>query len=809
MFPELELSRPWALATLPLLLFLPRARGWLLRVSGLAALILALAGPIVSGGLLPGPNGGGLAVLIDVSQSVGDRARSAAEEFGGEWRQRAKVYHFAGDTAQVMAGDRTVAAEIDSDSTDLARALQVAAAGGAERILLLSDGTESRGDALQVLPPVPVDTFWVRPRDNARLAGLLLPDRAAPGETIEAVAVVESDVPTTARITFESSGSEPTVTERQLPAGRSAIPFPVVVRGETDIAVRARVEVDYQQSTVDDEKAGEISVAAEEPVLVIGDPAAAGLLRAQGFDVVEGEPEAVSAPLSYSAVILRRAAGSFTQGQLQVLRSYVENGGGLMMTGGPDSFGFGGWYRTPVETALPVDTDLRTAVEIPLVAMVIVLDRSQSMATGRPSKLELAKQGALGVVEVAYQEDMLGLVVFSDGFEWAFRLRPATERGKREMLSSILAIGTGGGTILEPAYRAALDALRESEAALKHVIILSDGKLYDGQDPFGGGEAPDFSNLAQVAGTEGITTSAIAIGRSADFEVLQRIATAGGGRYHSALDVSTLPRIFTAEALAATRSLLRDEPLQPMARPHPLSPYQGALPAIDAYIATAPKAGSETLLVGQEEEPILAVGRHGLGRSAAFTTDLNGWAGQLALGPQLPALLGSVVRWLQARPASYSASVSREGAAMRVVVDAVEDGQYVNGAELRARSAGRSIELEQVAPGRYEALMPAGAAGEETVLVIEGGEVVARTTDASPHPEFDTDGGARLMEALSARSGGQVLASPEGYEPELSDGGRPAWPGLVTLTLALFLVELLWRRFSGERRQRPRHQAAD
>src|SRR5690606_33596391 len=123
----------------------------------------------------------------------------------------------------------------------------------------------------------------------------------------------------------------------------------------------------------------------------------AELLETQGLDVVLGTPADVTSPLAYSAVVVRAGAPDFTPGQLDLLAAFVETGGGLLMTGGPQSFGFGAWYRTPVEAVLPVTTDLRTEVTLPLVALVMVIDRSQSMATGSPSKIELAKEGAIQV----------------------------------------------------------------------------------------------------------------------------------------------------------------------------------------------------------------------------------------------------------------------------------------------------------------------------------------------------------------------------------------------------------------------------
>src|SRR5690606_5970871 len=129
---------------------------------------------------------------------------------------------------------------------------------------------------------------------------------------------------------------------------------------------------------------------------------------------------------------------------------------------------------------------------------------------------------------LAYREDLLGLIAFSDesSTRWVFELRPATERGKREMLQGILALGTSGGTVLEPAYRQAIEALEATDAAVKHIIVLSDGRLYDGQGPFaaGAGSGPNFAAMASSGLESGITTSAIAIGSEADFERLGELA---------------------------------------------------------------------------------------------------------------------------------------------------------------------------------------------------------------------------------------------------------------------------------------------
>ncbi|MEM6431556.1 MAG: VWA domain-containing protein, partial [Deinococcota bacterium] len=667
---------------------------------------------------------------------------------------------------------------------------------------VISDGVQSAGNALLAVPPVAVDAYPVPSRSNVRLASLLAPEQASPGETVDVTAVIESDqaVEIVLYPSLEGDARELAPIRSQLQPGRNPVQLALPVSGEGNLTLTTRLEVPLDQPTSDDAASVDIAVSQEDPILIINDPAMVRLLGIQGFDVQVGGPQDITSPLNYSAIILRDGVRAFTPGQLELLGSYVDNGGGLMMTGGPESFGLGAWYRTPVEEVLPVSTDLRTDVQLPLVAMIIVLDRSQSMSSGRPSKISLAKEGAISVVELAYQEDRLGLITFSDQTEWAFNLRPATDRGKLEMLQAILDIDTQGGTILRPAYEQALETLRASDASVKHIIILSDGQLYDGRGPFSnGGEATNFDDLARLGFGDGITTSTIALGEGADFERLEGIARAGDGRYYSALDVSTLPRIFTNEALTATRSLLRDGGFALTARRHPLAPtLSSAPPILDAYIASSLKPEGEVILEAADGEPVVAVSRQGLGRSAALTTDLNVWAGPLGRWADLPAILGTITRWLQARPAEYSATVSRESGQLKVVVDAVKDGEYINNEFLEARFQGVTQELSQVAPGRYEVLLTPSSDTTSTggtVLIVRSADVVARARVTTPNAEFAT-GGLETLSNLTRRSGGELLPEPGRYTPVTPVAETELWMWFASLGFAVFLAELVARRFA-------------
>lgn len=782
----MALSHPlWLLGLLALPL-LPRGRGRLLRAAILATLLLALADPVV-----PRP-AETVAVLADVSDSVGDAALRAAADLRAPEGVRLDVWHYAGEPSEASDLNAAAAQGLNVGRTDLGRALAAATARDVGRVLVIGDGLDTEGDPVSARPDVPVDVMPVGSVENLRLTTVRAPLRATPGSTVRLELALASD--RAGPVEVEVRLGDTVVLDRrvEVPAGRSTVPVRITLPEAGPARIEASVRVPWTQPTRDDALALDVDLASRDPVWVVGDPAFADLLEAQGLPVRRMTPGEMQLPIDAGAVVLRGSAADFTARQLEALADWVNDGGGLLMTGGPESFGLGGWYRTPVEAVLPVDSDLRSEVRVPLLAMVMVLDRSGSMAGGAPSKIALARQGAAEVVELAFERDQLGLIAFNDDHDWVFELRPATGRGKLEMLSAIRQLGTGGGTILGPALVEAIDALRDSDASIKHLIVLSDGRLYDGQGPFGG-DPVDLVGEVDAAREAGITVSTIAIGEQADFARLRALADAGDGRYYEALDVSTLPRIFAGEAMTVSRTLLREGPGAPQVRPHPLLAGSGRPPAPNAYVATTLKPDAEALWTYGDEEPLLAVRRQQLGRTAAFTSDLGGLAGALGRWPELPTVLGDLVRWLAARPERFAAQVRQDGDDASLVVDAVEDGRFLDGLSLTARAGGREQPLRAVGPGRYATDLPAAAAGEP-IVVSQGGEVVARARYLAQNPELRTGDGRAALERLAETSGGRVLSPGDAWDPGPAPRPRSLAPWALGLAGLLFLSELVLRR---------------
>ena len=114
------------------------------------------------------------------------------------------------------------------------------------------------------------------------------------------------------------------------------------------------------------------------------------------------------------------------------IRDYVRDyGGGLMMLGGEESFGLGGYYRTPIEEALPVTMEVKQKVEIPSLAVVLSIDRSGSMAMStdeKVTKLDLAKEAAHLVVDLLDERNEVGVMSWDTEFIWDATVRSAKDK---------------------------------------------------------------------------------------------------------------------------------------------------------------------------------------------------------------------------------------------------------------------------------------------------------------------------------------------------------------------------------------------
>ena len=287
--------------------------------------------------------------------------------------------------------------------------------------------------------------------------------------------------------------------------------------------------------------------------------ALAAALRAQHVDVTVVEPDKIPKDMAglqkYDGIILSNVSSlKMTKKQMENIRDYVrEQGGGLMMLGGEESFGLGGYYRTPIEEALPVTMEVKQKIEIPSLAVVLSIDRSGSMAMTtdeKVTKLDIAKEAAHLVVDLLDERNEVGVMSWDTEFIWDAPIRPA--RDKQGIHHAISTIKAGGGTDGYPALKEAYQVLFDRPALLKHVIFLSDGQMTRG----------DFAGLLRRMAKDKITVSTVAIGKDADVPLMVDVAKWGRGRFYYTEDDATIPRIFTLETQLASKASLVEQPFK-------------------------------------------------------------------------------------------------------------------------------------------------------------------------------------------------------------------------------------------------------
>ena len=856
------LSPLWLLSLLalpPLVIFTVRAaRGLrlsparrtlflILRAAAVLLLALGLAGLQLAG------LSDRIAVLfmLDQSRSVTevDRSRGLAAIQAVRDRLRpgdtAAVVRFGGDAVlEGLAPGVPVppaGGAVDEEATDIGGALQYALAqappGAATRILLLTDGRENRGAAEAAagvahslgarIFPVPLGAA----ASAAELAGevaveeVRAPARARQDEPMEVTVMVRSRTETRARVTLMRDGVAVATREGMLAPGENAVQFtgsfpergPHSWDGLVESPGDGIAQNNHARLTVDVTGNPQILYVAREGA---GSPSLLAALTAQGIAAVTVEPAGLPGTLAgylpYDAVIFDNVPGyGISNDKMELIARYVRDaGGGLLMIGGDSSFGAGGYYKTPIERILPVDMDVKSQLDLPRLSLVILLDTSGSMggavATGE-TKLDVVKSAALSAIETLNPFDQVGLLAFNADWQWAV---PMTEAGDTDTIMKQLAsLATGGGTIMYPALQEAVRVIAAQKSPLRHLIILTDGLT----------NAGDFQTLVTDLQRQKITVSTVAVGEDADATLLSDMARWGGGRAYTAVDPREVPRILLAETNLVSRGLLIERGFLPRivsagesVRGLPLAD----MPGLKGFVLTYPKPGAEVELAASAEAPLLATWRYGLGRTAAFTSDMRGrWSAGLLAWSAYPRFVSQLVRWLERPPdtGALHAAVQIAHGTGSVRVDAYDEvGGFLDGLAMTAivtdPAGDRSeVPVPQTAPGLYEASFAAARVGDYTVTLSAAGQGTALAPVSLgvnvPYSEeyrlIAADPG--LLGRIAAATGGRVVTGADDAsgiaavverEPALATGGETAWRLFLLLALLLFVADIVVRRLS-------------
>ncbi len=778
--------------------------------------------------------------LLDHSDSISLAAREREYRFASEAVRAMK----SGDRHSVIVfGEQAVVdqplsnrpvvdrprADVGGRGTNMFQAIQLALAtlppGQANRLVMLTDGRQNAGNALagaQSAKNAGADIQYVAApvtfSQEVVAESMVLPQEVKYGEPFQAKVVAWSLKETQGRLSLFRNGEFLGSQIVRLQAGKNVFSYRQALDASGIHVYQAAIEVDGDTIEDNNRAVGTVVVRGRPQVLLADKDRSqaqslAGALRSQNIEVTVVSPEQIPKDLAglqkYDGVVLSNVSSlKLTKAQMTQIRDYVrDQGGGLMMIGGEESFGLGGYYRTPIEEALPVTMEVKQKVEIPSLAVVLSIDRSGSMAMStdeKITKLDLAKEASHLVVDLLDDRNEVGVMSWDTEFIWDSPVKPA--RDKTAIHHAIATVKAGGGTDGYPALKEAYAVLFDRPALLKHVIFLSDGQMTRG----------DFQGLLRRMSKDKITVSTVAIGKDADVQLMVDIAKWGKGRFYYTEDSQTIPRIFTLETQLASKASLIEQPFKPQLT----APAHEAMQEIDwknvpplgGYVATSLKQNAELVMMSHQEDPILATWRYGLGRAAAFTSDAKAKWGVLWLRwRDFNKFWAQLTRWTlrSGSRSDTTAVVQRTDTTGEVVVDAVDGkGEFINFLDSQvgvvAPNRERTvIDLEQIGPGRYRGRFPAPQEGVYLVgMAQRKNERVIGSQLAGlvvPYAQELRDLGVdeTLLHEISELTGGGGLNDPRETFLKGRRQSRVAveiWPWLVAVVALLMVPDIALRR---------------
>ena len=763
---------------------------------------------------------------IASTNNQGDPAHAAFIAFGGSARAVATAEGIRSVEVSADGANRSINQSVTNLEAAVARAFRSFDPRYLKRLVLITDGNENAGNVSRVLGEaqeneVRVFTLpaTVRGEGDSWVEAIDLPDEIREQEPVTATVRVFSRVATTTTVALVDDDQTLETREVRLEPGLNEVDFEVRLTAGGAGTLSGRLQSENDPFAQNDLHTQAISVGARARILYVEGRLASArylsdALSSEGMDVVvvgpELLPETVAALENFDLVLLSDVPmDALGVNQVNALIGYVrDSGGGFIFAAGESSYGEEGYSGSEIEELLPIWFELNE--ERKELALVIVLDKSYSMVG---PKLELSKEAAKAALDLLEPTHSFGLITFDDTPYVTVPLQLAIEKPRiNDFISRIIA---GSQTNIFPALETAFAALEDSEAEIRHIILLSDGKTY----------ADDYEELVSLMADSDITVSSVAVGQEADRELLGNIATWGRGRSYFIQDAERVPRIFIQETQIASQSTLVEEAVETTV----VTSVEAftdidldAAPPLRGYVRTLAKETAEVLIQSDSENPLLARWRYGLGRTAVFTSDVkNRWAADWLTWDGYGKFWSQLVRETMRRDGGEELDfvVERIGDEALITVSALtEEGAYRTDLDPRLRVVGTggdatSLSFQQVGPGTFQARHKLGPPGGEPYRFELSGNGIEDRSQALYYRYGDEyrlyPANTELLSEIAVQTGGGFL--PEVGEifddyGETASVPTPLWPWLSALALISFFLDIavrrapwFWKRFAGAR----------
>jgi len=718
-----------------------------------------------------------------------------------------------------ISRDFSLDTRINTEGTNIENALTLAQSimpeNTAKRLVLLTDGKETAGNALEKAKMLnrlgyTIDIVPVRDdiQDEVQIEELNAPKQVNAGERFDISLKITSNVNTNAVIRLYQNRTLAQEKTVELYKGENVFVFTDTAEESGMITYMAEIAADNDTVLQNNQLSGFTQVL-DKPRIMLVEQGNSGENLVQYLEeyaqiarVNPGEvPVTLQEIMKYDAFVLVDINYEWlNEGFVTLLEQAIKHHGkGLLVTGGENSYAPGGYKGTLLETVLPVEMDITRKEEKPSLGLVLVIDKSGSMADGEYgiSKLELAKEAAIRAAEVLEDSDWLGVIAFDDAVQWVIRTEPLTD--KKKAVDLIGSIRPGGGTqILHPLEEAWQD-LRKRDTRLKHIILLTDGQA----------EKYGYERIIYGLNEDGITLSTVAVGQGADTLLLKALAYGGNGRYYYTDEFSDIPSIFAKETFLAGQKYLQNrrfypEPVTSMG----LLKEIAAVPPLDGYVRTTVKPAARTVFRSDTEDPVLAVWQYGLGRTASWTSDIQGaWSAQWALWQDAPKFWGNLVSWLIQKNIDTGYTVDTglkdgKGVITLTFGNEIPQAEVIEGVIVSPDGTASEISLQVKDPGVYEGIIEQQDPGAYIINLKTVGDDSGSNISTGllmPYPvEYRVlqDTGS-FLEKLAKAGGGRIIDDPSQVfagEVQNTGGTKNITNLFIVMSLVLLLMDIAIRK---------------
>ena len=819
----------------PLLLGLRIATIVLILASmcGLAIRLPSRAGTIVvvadrSDSMPPGRDASHKEAINLIRSSMAEDQRLAVVSFGSNAsiEQVPEAAEFAGFTGEVGGDESNL-------SVALERALALIPQGSPGRVLVLSDGRWTGKDPAiaawrSAARGIAIDYRALErsAANDVAISQVEAPGTVSPGEAFMINAWIRSPVQQDISYEILRGNERLAAGKRNVSSGQTRLTFRDQAGEPGTYSYTLRIAGTEDPIPENNSARLLIGIQGPKPLLCLtasSDSGLARLLEAGGLNVRTASPVSAAWTLeelsNYSALIVENVSADKigARGMENISAWVKDTGAGLMITGGKNAYGPGGYYRSQLESIMPVSMELKREHRKLSMAIVVAMDRSGSMAVpagGGRTKMDLANIAAVQVLDLMTPMDEFGVIAVDSSPHTIVDLAPPGKPA--EIRDDILRIDSGGGGIfIYEALAASAQMLVDATAGTRHIILFADAA--DSEEP---GKYRELIAKCQQAG---ITISVVGLGKpgDSDAELLRDIAHRGGGRVFFTDNPEELPRLFAQDTFVVARSTFVDEPT-------PIQLTSGAVSLTGKQFAAPPPLGGYNLCylrpganlgaitVDDYKAPVIASWQAGLGRVLCYTGEADGaYAGQIARWSEAGDLFTSLARWTAGETNTLPGNLLvtqelRDGVAVvQLHLDPERDGEPFDelpGLSILKGIAGSKPQTEKLAlkwtsADTLEAEIP--LRGKETALATVDVAGTGRLT-LSPvclpySPEFrpvEADSGVLALENLGKATGGRERANLSSAWKDLPRLPRmlDMTPWLLAIALILLVAEVLERR---------------